>query len=41
MAGDMSEMVLYGPKTVPMRTIESGFKFKFKNLDDALRDIDK
>lgn len=41
MAGDMSEMVLYGPKTSPMRTIESGFKFKFKNLDDALHDIDK
>jgi len=41
MAGDMSEMVLYGPKTSPTRTLESGFKFKFKNLDDALRDIDK
>ena len=41
MAGDMSEMVLYGPKTSPIRTLESGFKFKFKNLDDALHDVDK
>ena len=38
---DMSEMVLYGPKTIPMRTLESGFKFKFEDLDDALHDIDK
>jgi uncharacterized protein (TIGR01777 family) len=41
MVGDMSEMVLYGPKTDPMRTLESGYEFKFENLDDALHNIDK
>ena len=41
MVGDMSEMVLYGPKTAPMRTLESGYEFKFEKLDDALHNIDK
>ena len=41
MVGDMSEMVLYGPKTDPMRTLESGYEFKFEKLDDALHNIDK
>ena len=41
MAGDMSEMVLYGPKTIPMRTLESGYKFKFPDLGEALHQIHK
>ena len=41
MIGDMSEMVLYGPKTTPKRTLESGYKFKFNELDAALKDISK
>tara|TARA_B110000438_G_scaffold115154_1_gene112789 strand:+ start:1170 stop:2066 length:897 start_codon:yes stop_codon:yes gene_type:complete len=41
MIGDMSEMVLYGPKTIPKRTLESGYKFKFNELDAALKDISK
>lgn len=34
--GGMSEMLLYGPKTKPMNTLESGYKFKFHSLKDAL-----
>ena len=41
MAGDISEIVLYGPKTVPVRTLERGYKFKFPDLDEALHHIDK
>jgi hypothetical protein len=41
MIGDMSEMVLYGPKTMPKRTLESGYKFKFKKLDKALQNLGK
>ena len=41
MAGDISEIVLYGPKTAPVRTLESRYKFKFPDLDEALRHIDK
>lgn len=41
MAGDISEIVLYGPKTAPVRTLESGYKFKFPDLDEALHHIDK
>tara|TARA_B110000263_G_C14865868_1_gene310726 strand:- start:381 stop:518 length:138 start_codon:yes stop_codon:yes gene_type:complete len=40
-AGDMSAMVLYGPKTIPMRTLESGYKFKFPDLGEALHQIHK
>ncbi|MFL2510752.1 MAG: DUF1731 domain-containing protein [Candidatus Neomarinimicrobiota bacterium] len=36
---DMSEMLLYGPKTEPKRTLESGYKFKFKSLKDALSSL--
>tara|TARA_Y100000389_G_scaffold41271_2_gene35951 strand:+ start:265 stop:1161 length:897 start_codon:yes stop_codon:yes gene_type:complete len=39
--GDMSEMLLYGPKTLATRTIKSGYLFKFSNLDEALADLDK
>jgi uncharacterized protein (TIGR01777 family) len=41
MAGDMSEIVLYGPKTTPLRTLQSRYKFKFPDLDEALHYIDK
>lgn len=37
--GDMSEMLLYGPKTEPQRTLESGYKFKFQSLKDALSNL--
>jgi len=37
--GDMSEMLLYGPKTIPKRTLESGYKFKFQSLNDALSNL--
>ena len=41
MIGDMSEMVLYGPKTMPKRTLESGYNFKFEKLDKALQNLGK
>lgn len=41
MAGDISEIVLYGPKTNPLRTLDSRYKFKFPDLDEALHNIDK
>ena len=37
----MSEIVLYGPKTTPLRTLQSRYKFKFPDLDEALHYIDK
>ena len=37
--GDMSEMLLYGPKTEPQRALESGYKFKFQSLKDALSNL--
>ena len=32
----MSEMLLYGPKTIPNRTLESGYKFKFIDIKEAI-----
>ena len=37
--GDMSEMLLFGPKTKPNRTLESGYKFKYTTLSDALSNL--
>ncbi len=39
MFGKMSEMFLYGPKTEPLRVQESGYRFKFKSLKDALSNL--
>ena len=37
--GDMSEMLLYGPKTKPERTLKSGYKFKFQSLNKAFSNL--
>ena len=36
---DMSEMFLFGPKTKPNRTLESGYKYKYTTLSDALSNL--
>jgi uncharacterized protein (TIGR01777 family) len=37
--GEMSSILLDSTRVVPMRTTESGFKFRFERLSDALRDL--
>lgn len=37
--GQMSEMLLASQKVDPQRTLKTGFKFKFENIEDALKDI--
>ena len=37
----MTEMFLYGYKTVPKRTLESGYKFKFVDVKDAISSFKK
>jgi NAD dependent epimerase/dehydratase family enzyme len=41
MVGDMKELVLYGPKTIPSNTLLSGYQFKFEDLDKAIEDLTK
>ncbi len=37
--GEMSQMVLEGQRAVPARLLESGFSFKYPELEPALRDL--
>jgi uncharacterized protein (TIGR01777 family) len=37
--GEMAQMVIGGNKVSAEKTVQSGFKFKFEKLDDALEDI--
>jgi NAD dependent epimerase/dehydratase family enzyme len=37
--GEMSEMVLTGQKALPQKLIEAGYKFKFPELQGALKEI--
>ncbi len=37
--GNMSEMFLYGPKTKPVKTLESNYQFKYHSLDKALSNL--
>lgn len=37
--GEMSDLLLYGQNVVPNRLKESGFAFRFSNLDEALKDV--
>ncbi|MGE5411655.1 MAG: DUF1731 domain-containing protein [Clostridiales bacterium] len=37
--GDASVPVTEGIKVIPERTIQSGYKFQFEFLDDALKNI--
>ena len=37
--GEMSDLVLNGAKVSPKKIQESGFQFRFENLDDALKDL--
>ena len=37
--GEMSEIVLTGQKVIPTKLLESGFKFRFANLAEALADV--
>ena len=37
--GNMSEMFLYGPKTNPVRTLESNYQFKYSSLHKALLNL--
>ena len=35
----MSEMFLYGPKTKPIKTLNSKYKFKYPTLQEALLNL--
>jgi NAD dependent epimerase/dehydratase family enzyme len=35
--GEMSEMMLFSERVLPRRTQELGFKFKYPDLNEALR----
>ena len=37
--GKMSEMFLYGPKTKPIKTLNSKYKFKYPTLQEALLNL--
>jgi len=37
--GESSDVVLKGAKVIPQKIIEAGYKFKFENVEDALRSI--
>ena len=37
--GQMSEMLLYGPKTKPNRTLSSNYQFKYSTLEDCLSNL--
>jgi len=37
--GEMAQMVLGGNKVSAEKILNSGFEFKFENLDEALEDI--
>ena len=37
--GKMSEMFLYGPKTKPVETLNSNYKFKYPTLQEALSNL--
>lgn len=37
--GERAKIVLESPKVVPRRTLEYGFKFRFPEIDEAMRDI--
>ena len=37
--GQMSEMLLYGPKTKPNRTLSSNYQFKYPTLEDCLSNL--
>lgn len=39
MLGESAQVVLDGCRAVPKAALDAGFKFKFSNLDSALRDI--
>ena len=36
---NMSEMFLFGPKIEPLRTLKSGYNYKFSSLSDALSNL--
>ncbi len=37
--GEMSELLIGGQRVIPKRILETGFQFKFADLDDALKDV--
>ena len=37
--GEMSAVVLEGSKVSNQKLLDAGFKFRFTNLDDALKDL--
>ena len=37
--GDMSDMLLFGQKVLPNKLAESGYQFRFPEIDGALKDI--
>ena len=37
----MTEMLEYGYKTIPKRTLESGYQFKYIDLKDAISSFKK
>lgn len=38
-AGEVAEVVLHGSKISPARLLEAGFRFQFRTVDEALRDL--
>lgn len=39
MLGEMSDLLLTGQNVVPRKLVEAGFKFKYQELEDALKDV--
>ena len=39
--GEVTESITASMKVIPQKLLENGFKFKFENLEDALRDLIK
>ena len=37
--GEMSELLIGSQRVIPKRILEAGFRFKFADLDDALKDV--
>lgn len=37
--GEMSELLIGSQRVIPKRILETGFQFKFADLDDALKDV--
>ena len=39
MMGEMSDLLIYGQRVVPNRLLDTGFKFSYPNLEEALQSL--